>query len=127
MNIEHNTRTLMVTLLDKTLELAVHEPNEQPSWRFMLEQLDMKIRRNAERISAEPIVPTVLRDEYRKEIDSVMLDNMHLAAKLEQVKSVLERSRSAYKEESEYSALLKQKLDELEQRLVSVIRRKSMN
>jgi hypothetical protein len=127
MNIVQNAEALTIALLDRALESASIEEDERQNWRFMLEQLDLRIRRNEERISAEPKVPTVLNDEYRREIDTVMLDNMHLVAKLEQAKSALERSKSAYQEEAEYSLLLKQKLDELEGRLVSVIRRKTMN
>ncbi len=127
MTISIDTNGPAIALLDRALEIAGREEDARENWRFMLEQLEVRIRRNEERKNAEPKVPTLLQDEYRKEIDGVMLENMQLAAKLEQTRSALDRSKFAYTQEAEYSALLKGKLEELEQKLVNAIRRKTIN
>jgi chromosome segregation ATPase len=122
-----NMSATMISVLDRAVELATREDEAPSDWRSMLEQLDMRIRRNTETLGARPSVPKELRDDYRREIDAVSMENMILGKELEQTKSSLERVKSAYKEERRHTAALEEKLDELEEQLVGLLKRRSVN
>ena len=88
-----------------------------------LQSLDQTIVRLEEQLKSRPSVPTELQDDYREEIDAVTLENMQLVAKLDQTHAALKRAKSAYKEEVKHNNLLEQRLEELEQRLLGVLRK----
>lgn len=111
-------------LLEKIVRQAEDLDAPVLNWRTMLEQLDIRIRRNAEELALRTVVPKDLRDDYRQEIDAILLDNMELAAKLADAGKSLDKAETAYKDEIRHSMLLEQKLDEMERRLASVIKKR---
>ena len=115
------TSLSLLPLLDRAIALAAAETD--CAWSEHLGQLDNKIEKLREQIESRPSVPTELQDDYRKEIDAVTLENMQLTTKLEQTAAALKRAKSAYKEEVKHNSVLEHKLDDLEQRLLSVVRK----
>lgn len=120
----NETHGAVNALLAKVVAQAEDNDMTSPNWRTMLEQLDTRIRRNAEELALRTVVPKDLRDDYRQEIDTVLLDNMQLATKLSQTESALDKAKAAYKDEIRHSMLLEQKLDEMERRLTGVIKKR---
>ena len=114
----------LYALLAQCVAAAEDPESTSSSWQTTLDQLDTRIRRLTEASAAEPEVPTELGDDYRREIDTLSLENMALSEKLNKATAALERAKGAYREESRHNALLVQKLDVLEERLAGVLRKR---
>jgi len=111
-------------LLLRAVERAEDTGDEASDWRTLLENLDVRIRRHAEELAVRTVVPKDLRDDYRREIDTLLLDNMTLTEKLSAAEDALKEAKIAYREETRHSMMLEQRLDDMEQRLTGVIKRR---
>lgn len=112
--------------LMKRIIVLAHDYNKR-TYQHSLQTLDQKINHLKEQLQSRPSVPTELQDDYRKEIDALTLENMQLTLNLEKLNTTLKRANDAYKEEVKQNSLLEHKLDDLEQRLLGLLRKGKMN
>lgn len=112
-------QALTIDLIDEAILLAQNKT--VPDWKTRIAQLDERVERIQKQIAAKPSVPPELQDAYRIEIDTLSLENMQLAGKLEQTNQALNRAKKAYLAELGQSRALKERLDELERRLLNFL------
>ncbi|MBN2342696.1 MAG: hypothetical protein JXX29_16755 [Deltaproteobacteria bacterium] len=113
------SRPLSKGLIEEAIFLA--QRNDTPGCRVKIEQMDRRIAHIQQQIDARPNIPTELQDAYRSEIDELTLENMQLTNKLEQTAHALEKAKEAYRNELQQTRLLRDRLDELEHRLLQLV------
>lgn len=111
---------LSQTIINEAISFARSEGI--PDWKERIFKMHRRVEQLGEQIQAKPSVPPELQDIYREEIDSLTLENMQLANKLDLTTQALERAKEAYRTELHHARSLKEKLNELEHRLINALK-----
>ena len=122
--IEQPTPTFS-TLLYRAVGFAKEALSSQDKWPLYLDQLDRQLAEMDEQIANRKSIPPELSNAYREEIDAVTLENTLLVEKLTKTTEALTRAKRAYKEEREHANVLEERLGDLEQRLVKLLRKEA--